>query len=71
MLEILAHGMSMNTHIGKVCSEAFRGLYNIRQIRKYLSAESTRCFIHVSVTSHLDYCNALSYKLPQYQYDRL
>ena len=22
-------------------------------------------------TSHLDYCNALLYKLPQYQYDRL
>ena len=30
--------MSMNIHIGKVCSKAFRGLYNIRQIRKYLSA---------------------------------
>ena len=63
--------MSMNTHIGKVCSKAFRGLYNIRQIRKYLSAESTKCLIHAFVTSHLDYCNALLYKLPQYQYDRL
>ena len=29
--------MSMNTHIGKVCSKAFTGLYNIRQIRKYVS----------------------------------
>ena len=64
--------MSMNTHIGKVCSKAFRGLYNIRQIRKYLSAESTKCLIHAFVTSYLDYCNALLYKLPQnYQYDRL
>ena len=63
--------MSMNTHIGKVCSKAFRGLYNIRQIRKYLSAESTKCLIHAFVTSHLDYCNALLYKLPQYQYDRI
>ena len=62
----------MNTHIGKVCSKAFRRLYNIRQIRKYLSAESTKCLIHAFVTSHLDYCNALLYKLPQnYQYDRL
>ncbi|CAH3173870.1 unnamed protein product, partial [Porites evermanni] len=49
--------MSMNTHIGKVCSKAFRGLYNIRQIRKYLSAESTKCLIHAF--------------LPQNQYDRL
>ena len=63
--------MSMNTHIGKVCIKAFRGLYNIRQIRKYLFAESAKCLIHAFVTSHLDYCNALLYKLPQYQYDRL
>ena len=62
----------MNTHIGKVCSKAFWGLYNIfRQIRKYLSAESTKCLIHAFVTSHLDYCNTLLYKLLQYQYDRL
>ena len=61
--------MSMNIHIGKVCSKAFRGLCNIRQIRKYLSAESTKCLTHAFVTSHLDYCNALLYKLLQYQYD--
>ena len=65
------NNMSMKIHIGKVCSKAFRGLYNIRQIRKYLSAESTKCLSHAFVTSHLDYCNALLYKLPQYQYDRL
>ena len=63
--------MSMNIHIGKVFSKAFRGLYNIRQIRKYLSAESTKCLIHAFVTSHLDYCNALLYKPLQYQYDQL
>ena len=43
--------MSMNIHIGKVCSKAFRGLYNIR---KYLSVESTKYLIHAFVTSHLD-----------------
>ena len=26
--------MGMNVHIGKICSKAFRGLYNIRQITK-------------------------------------
>ena len=59
--------MSMNTHIGKVCSKAFRAFYDIRQTRKYLSAESTKCLIHAFVTSHLDYCNSLLYKLPRYQ----
>ena len=43
----------------------FGGLYNVRQIRKYLSAESTKCLIHAFVNSHLDYYNSLSYKLLQ------
>ena len=60
----LDNHMSMNTHIEKVGVKAFRVFYNIRQIRKYLSAESTKCLIHAFVTSHLDYCNALLYKFP-------
>ena len=39
----------MSTHIGKVCSKAFRGFYNIRQIRKYLSEDSTKTLIHAFV----------------------
>ena len=49
MLETLAHGlitMSMSSHIRKMCSKAFRELYNIRQIRKYLSVESTMHLLH-------------------------
>ena len=63
--------MSMDIHIGKVCSKAFRGLYNIRQIRKFLSEDTTKILVHAFVTSHLDYCNSLFYGLPQSQYDRL
>jgi hypothetical protein len=63
--------MSMDIHIGKVCSKAFRSLYNIRQIRKFLSEDTTKILVHALVTSHLDYCNSLFYGLPQYQYDRL
>lgn len=63
--------MSMNVHVGKVCSKAFRGLYNIRQIRKFLSTESTKTLVHAFVTSHLDYCNSLLFGIPQYQFQRL
>ena len=63
--------MSMNVHVGKVCSKAFRGLYNIRQIRKFLSIESTKTLVHAFVTSHLDYCNSLLFGIPQYQLQRL
>ena len=63
--------MSMNIHVGKVCSKAFRGLYNIRQIRKFLSMDSTKTLIHAFVTSHLDYCNSLLAGIPQYQLQKL
>ena len=63
--------MRMNVHIGKVCSKAFRGLYNIRQIRKFLTMQSTKTLIHAFVSSHLDYCNTLLFGLPKYQLDRL
>ena len=33
--------MRMNVHIGKICSKTFRGLYNIRQIRKFLTVQAT------------------------------
>ena len=61
----------MNVHIGKICSKAFRGLYNIRQIRKFLTVQSTKTLIHALVSSHLDYCNARLFGLPKYQFDRL
>ena len=63
--------ISMNSHIEKVCSKAFRSLYNIRQIRKFLSEETTKILVHSFVASQIDYCNSLLYGLPQYQYDRL
>ena len=58
--------MRMNVHIGKICSKAFCGLYNIRQIRNFLTMQSTKALIHVFVSSHLDYCIALLFRLPKY-----
>ena len=64
--------MRMNVHIGNICSKAFRGLYNIRQIRKFLTVQSTKTLIHAFVSSHLNYCNAaLLFGLPKYQLNRL
>ena len=63
--------MSMNSHIGKVCSKAFRSLYIIRQTKKFLSEGTTKILVHSFVVSHLDYCNSPLYGFPQFQYDRL
>ena len=59
--------MSMNDHINKTCSKAFRGLYNIRQIRRFLSTDPTKTLVHAFVISHLDYCNSLLFGLPAYE----
>jgi len=59
----------MFRYIGKICSKAFRGLYNMRQIRKFLTVQSTKTLIHAFVSSRLD-CSALLFGLPKYQHDR-
>ena len=63
--------MSMEVHVGKICRKAFRSLYNSRQIRKFLSQETTKTLVHAFVTSHLDYCNSLLFGIPQCQFQRL
>ena len=62
--------MSMNMHVSKICSKAFRILYHIKQIRKYLT-DATKILVHAFITSHLDYCNSLLYEIPKYQLNRL
>ena len=61
----------MNSHINKVCNASFYYLYNIRQIRKHLSHDSSETSIHAFVSSRLDYCNSLLYGLPQVQIDKI
>ena len=41
------------------CTEAFRQLYSLRRIRKYLSHQATESLIHAFIFSHIDYCNGL------------
>ena len=63
--------MNMTLQVGKICSKAFHGLYNIRHIRKFLSPESTKILVHAFVTCHLDYCNSLLHGISQCQINRL
>ena len=43
----------------------------MRQIRKFLTFQSTKTLVHAFISSHLDYHNALLFGLPKYQLDRL
>ena len=55
----------------KSAARRFRSLYHIKQIRKYLTEDSTRILVHAFITSHIDYCNSLLYGIPKYQVNRL
>ena len=61
--------LSMSIHVSKVYNKACRGLYSIRQIRKYLSGDATNVLVHAFVASRLDYCNSLLFGVPEYQHD--
>ncbi len=63
--------MSMEPHIDNKCSAAFRQLYSIRRIRKFLTREATETLIHAFIFSHLDYCNGLLHDIPEYQMAKL
>ena len=63
--------MCMEPHIDAKCGAAFRQLYSIRKIRKFLTRDATQTLIHAFIFSHLDYCNDLLYDLPDYQIAKL
>ena len=63
--------MTMSDHIGKVCSKAFFGFYNLRHIRKCLTDEACRTLVHALVVCHLEYCNALLHDVSQCQQQRV
>ena len=61
----------MQIHITRVCGSLFYHLYNIRQIRKFISRETTEKLVHTFISSRIDYCNSLLYGSPSYQINKL
>ncbi len=63
--------MSMEKHINSKVGAAYKQLFSLRRIRKYLTQEATETLVHSLIFSHIDYCNALLYDLPQNQTKKL
>ena len=57
--------MNMEPHITQVCKIAYMYLSNVRKIRNMLTDEAFRQFIHVFITSRIDYCNFIMYGMPE------
>ena len=65
--------MTMESHVTAVivCRLAIFHLRNISRIRRYLTAAATEQIVHAFVTSRLDIGNALLFRLPLKQMQRL
>ena len=63
--------MTMKSHVTAVCRSAIFHLRNISRIRRYLTAATTEQVVHAFVTSRLDIGNALLYRQPLKQMQRL
>ena len=50
---------SFEEHVIELCRNALFHISNITCIRPGLSINSTKAFVHMLVTSHVDYCKAL------------
>ena len=61
----------MHVRVKNVCQASFYHLKNISKIRRYLSQDATEILIHAYITSKLDNCNSLLYRLPTYMINEL
>ena len=52
---------SFDNHVAKVCRACYYHLHDLRQIRKFLGAETAILLANAMVSSRLDYCNSLLY----------
>jgi len=61
----------MYEHITSVCRAAYYHLKNIHCLKAFLTQESLVAVVHAFVTSRIDYCNSLLYRISDYNMNRL
>ena len=61
----------LNDHVNKICKNINYQLYSIGKIQKYLDKPTTEKMINSAVTSRLDYCNSLLYRINEYLVSQL
>ncbi|KAK2146497.1 hypothetical protein LSH36_604g02000 [Paralvinella palmiformis] len=63
--------INMHEHVTSVCQAAYYHLKNIHCLKAFLTQESLVTIVHAFVTSRIDYCNSLLYRISDYNIDRL
>ena len=68
---VLDDGLNFQKHIDKVIGVRYFNLRNMSRISSKLSRTLKMQVIHSLILSHIDYCNALFYDLPEYLLHKL
>lgn len=63
--------LTFTPHINMVVSQSYKQIYNIGQIRKYLTVEDLRTLVQSLLVSKLDNCNSLLFGVTEYEISRL
>jgi hypothetical protein len=68
---ILDHHLTFKTQVNAICKSAYYSLTTIGRIRNYLSDQDCERLVHASISSKMDYCNAILYGLPATEINKL
>ena len=68
---VLDNGLTFQKHVNKVIGVCYLNLRNMGRIASKLSRTLKIQLIHSLILSHIDYCNALFYNLPEYLLHKL
>ena len=68
---IIDENLTMHNQILSVVKSSNYQLRNIAQIKRYLDQDCLKMLVNNLVTTRIDYCNSLYYKLPDYQLKKL
>ena len=68
---IIDQSLDLTDHVNKICVSCQYHLRNIAKIRKSLSEDTSQILIHAFISSKLDNCNSLFYRLPKHLLNRL
>ena len=61
----------MTSQVNNICKSAYFALYRIGKIRCLIDVPTTEKLIHAFVTSRLDYCNTMLYRINNYQLQKI
>ena len=63
--------LNLEKHINRVVSTCYGNLYNLGRIASKPTKPLKIQLVHSLILSHIDYCNALFYNLPEYLLHKL